>query len=350
MERLPLDVQTLYSELLERLVALEAERSVGAVPGCFVTKTVKGNVYCYFQQPVPGGSPRQVYVGRREPVLERVVRRHREQGGFFKSTRKDIQRLCAALRAGGVGATDPPTAKVLSALADAGVFRLGGVLVGTQAFRVLGNLLGVRWTSGSLRTQDVDIAAEAQLAVAVPFLEADVPSALESLDLGFLPVPPFDPRHPSTSFKVRGKALRVDLLTPAASSAQRTPVYLPRLKAAAQPVPMLDLLVAEPVRGAVVGGEGVLVNVPSPGRFALHKLWVSRRRDAASQAKAGKDLFQALEVLEVLVEDRPGDLVAAWEAAPEAGTWRSGVREGLDALARAAPDTARRVREVLVPV
>ncbi len=82
---------------------------------------------------------------------------------------------------------------------------------------------------------------------------------------------------------------------------------------------------AEPVRGVVVGGgEGVPVNVPSPGRFALHKLWVSRRRDVTDQAKAAKDLLQAQQILDVLVEDRPGDLAAAWEEASEVRTLSSG--------------------------
>ena len=41
---------------------------------------------------------------------------------------------------------------------DGGVFRLDGVLVGTHAFLVLGNILGVPWDGGSIRTQDIDIA------------------------------------------------------------------------------------------------------------------------------------------------------------------------------------------------
>ena len=68
--------------------------------------------------------------------------------------------------------------RVLRALADAGVFHTGGVLVGTHAFIVFGNLLGVRWAS-SLRTQDVDIAADPKLDIAVPGMSADLPSALE---------------------------------------------------------------------------------------------------------------------------------------------------------------------------
>lgn len=69
--------------------------------------------------------------------------------------------------------------------------------VGTHAFIVLGSLLGVRWAT-SLRTQDVDIA--------VPGINADLPSALDSLEMGFLPVSGLDPKSPTTSFKVRGQS------------------------------------------------------------------------------------------------------------------------------------------------
>jgi hypothetical protein len=58
-----------------------------------------------------------------------------------------IERLCAMLRHGGAMVTDTPSARVISGLANAGVFRLGAVLVGTHAFIALGNLLGVRWES-----------------------------------------------------------------------------------------------------------------------------------------------------------------------------------------------------------
>ena len=63
-------------------------------------------------------------------------------------------------------------------------------------------------------TQDIDIAAETSICVALRAAGSDVPAILEGLEMGFLPVPHLDPRKPSTSYKVRGKGLRVDLLTP----------------------------------------------------------------------------------------------------------------------------------------
>lgn len=175
--------------------------------------------------------------------------------------------------------TDTASARVVRGLADAGVFNAGGVLVGTHAYIALGNLLGVRWES-ALKTQDIDIAAVPQLDIALPELDADVPSALESLEMGFLPVPGFDPASPTTSFKVRGQSLRVDSLTPSARTRTR-PVVIRRLGAAARALRFLDY---------------------------------ASERPAATQAKRLKDLTQAAELIEVLAEDRPGDLTLAWEA------------------------------------
>jgi hypothetical protein len=68
--------------------------------------------------------------------------------------------------------------------------------------------------------------------------------------MGFFPVPPFNPKGPSTLFRVRGSLLRVDLLTTAAGRARPSPVFLPRWNAAAMPLRYLDYLLEEPVRAA----------------------------------------------------------------------------------------------------
>lgn len=60
--------------------------------------------------------------------------------------------------------------------------------------------------------------------------------------------------------------------------------------------------------------RGVLVNVPNPARFAVHKLVVSQRRPVAQQTKVRKDIQQASELLSFLLEDRPGDVWMALEA------------------------------------
>ncbi|MHB1341912.1 MAG: GSU2403 family nucleotidyltransferase fold protein [Coriobacteriia bacterium] len=347
MERQPLEIATLYAELLEQLTALEAGRAIGHVPGSFVTKRIKGADYYYYQYLEPGGTKRQTYVGKRDSLLDAFVERHAQGRERFSADATSIHRLASLLRVGGAMVTDAPSARTLAALANAGVFRLGGVLVGTHAFVAIGNLLGMRWTGHGLRTQDLDVAAPGTLGVAVPNLTADVPGVLKGLEMGFLPVPGFDPASPSTSFKVRGKGLRVDLLTPA-KSGESAPVPVPRLRAAAQPLRFLDLLLESTVRAAIIDGGAVLVHVPDPARFALHKLIVAGERPTAMAVKSEKDVRQAAVVLHVLSEDRPGDVALAWEAVTARGKEATArARRGLSALARFSPGIAQGVESLL---
>ncbi len=59
------------------------------------------------------------------------------------------------------------------------------------------------------------------------------------------------------------------------------PVVIKGLNSAAEPVRFLDYLIEENQPAAVPMGSGLLIRIPAPARFALHKLVVSRRRPAA---------------------------------------------------------------------
>ncbi|MGA1795101.1 MAG: GSU2403 family nucleotidyltransferase fold protein [bacterium] len=348
MGKLPLTTQTLYAELVEQLVALEARRSIGSLPGCFTFKTVKGESYVYFQYSDMHGSPKQVYIGRKTPALDKVIDRFQEERERNREDIENIQLLCAQLRAGGILLTDTSSARVLKVLADSGVFRLSGVLIGTYAFTVLGNVLGVRWKGAAIKTHDIDIAGGKRMEIALPEIHADIPQSLESLNMGFLPVPPLDPRHPSTSFKVRGNPLRVDILTPSRTHMTHKPVTISRFRTAAQPLRFLDFLIERPVQAAIVDGGGVLVNIPSPSRFALHKLLVAKERDVSMHHKTEKDIIQAVQVLDVLMDERPGDLPLACQGLKKRGTvWINKLRAGLSELKGRNPDVYDHLERLL---
>ena len=89
------------------------------------------------------------------------------------------------------------------------------------------------------------------------------------------------------------------------------PIPLPHLNVAAQPLEGLEYLIEKTTKAAVVGGGGILVNVPLPARYALHKLWVAKSRPVSEQTKARKDRAQARQVVEVLLADRAGDIEEA---------------------------------------
>jgi len=132
---------------------------------------------------------------------------------------------------------------------------------------------------------------------------------------------------------VRGRALRLDLLTPAQGARSGRPIPIPRLRAAAQPLEFLDYVIEGAISVPLLNGGATLVNVPDPARFALHKLIVSGRRQAFEQAKAVKDRQQAGELLAALYDDRRGDLTLAVEALNKrAAAWRIRLRRELAKL------------------
>lgn len=143
-----------------------------------------------------------------------------------------------------------------------------------------------------------------------------------------------NPRNHSFSYKVRGHALRVDVLTPA-NGKEESPVFFPQWNAAAQPLPYLDYLLADPLAGLVISGGPVFVKVPQPARFALHKLIVQGERWAGESARSGKDIYQSGQVLSLLLSERPGDIVLAWEGLRAKGSsWVKKMQAGLFLLGK----------------
>jgi hypothetical protein len=329
-DKIDLATQTLYAELLDRLRLREAHRSIGDVPGSFVSKTIGTRAYIYFQFSEPGGKTQQIYLGEKSTSLDLVIQDYARDKTEKREFALSIERLSAQIREGGGLTTPHAAARVLGALAQAGVFRAGGVLVGTHAFTILGNLLGRRWENRALMTQDIDVAIP-PIALALPRPSA-VPAigdVLERLKMGFLPVPPFNHRHPSVSFRVRGNPLRVDVLTPAKGREAAT-VYLPHFASGATALPYLDFVMEEAVDGAVVDGGGVSVRVPHPARFALHKWLVSQSRGATEGSRALKDLDQSAQILGVLADERPEDIRRGWEQIRNRGKrWASLAGKGL---------------------
>jgi hypothetical protein len=339
--RLAETVQTLYAELLDQLRAADAEAAVRGLSGTFVSKEIRGRTYWYLQRS-EGATKRQIYVGAESPELLAQI----DQRAGVATDEKQRHDLVAMLQAGGMYRESASIGVVLRVLADAGVFRVGGVLVGTQAFTTIANMLGVSFEKGSLRTADVDVAHDRSIPLGlldVP--EVDVLERLRARDPGFFAVPGLDSREPSTSFKVRGRDLRVDFLTPPARGAtSMKPIYLPHLRVAAQPLPGLDYVIEGNVDAAAIVGSGVRVNLPAPARFALHKLWLAGMRPVSETAKARKDLRQAEQLLEVLIDDRPADITSAWSALIRRGTLSRGVKT---ALQRLSPSLNDRLRPLL---
>ena len=88
-------------------------------------------------------------------------------------------------------------------------------------------------------------------------------------------------------------------------------------------------------------GNAVLVSVPHPARYALHKLIVYGERTGSFAAKSTKDLHQAASLLAYYREHRPWEIDEAWADLVSRGKgWQRRAMQGVAALDRFYPDIA----------
>lgn len=326
IQRVGGETMVLYADLLERLNVFEAIRSVASLPGEFITKKIKGALYHYYQATLPG-SRVQFYLGRDDDNMQRLIAERNKGREPTYTDQRLFQQLAAQIIAGGVTAVPAEIARVVNCMANSAVFKVGGVLVGSVALNILATHLGVHLQESLRTTQDVDIASPLRVKMAVPDMKADVPASIESLRMGFFPVPRLSNKEPSTSYAIRGKTLRIDLLTPMRSENNK-PVIIQRFNAAAQPLKYLDYLLENPVNAAMISGIPCLVKVPQPVRFAFHKLIISQERDVSSAGKKKKDVLQAKALLEILREDMPAEIEKAKaEIFKKSGSWIKNLRK-----------------------
>ena len=320
---------TAYQDLRRLLL----DEAVSDLRGTLVLKDVNGRNYWYDHYRI-GSDSKDRYIGEDGPELRARLDRHKALAAEREARSKNRARLIRLLRAEGAIPVDRETGAMLRAFSLAGFFRVGGVLVGTQAFRLYEGELGVRiGVNDMAMTADIDIAGFEQLSVSIgDHVEEEAAVLLRQLE--FTPVPELDPKTVWRWKQVKGDAL-VEFLTPSFGEDEgiRT---LPSLGVQARALHYMNYLIAEPIQAAALYRDGVLVRIPRPERFAIHKLIVANRRQAGEDAlKSRKDRAQAAFLIHVLAEDRPYDLKEAYETARDMGPkWR----ERIDATLERMPE------------
>lgn len=333
-EFFPLQYRTIYAEALERLEELEAGNVMAALTSCsWFVKTVHGREYVYAQGRVADGSNKQVYLGPYNDRTKLVLERFDQGKAEAVKERKSIDALGKLLRGAGMPGLDPVEWRVVAALAADGVFRVGGVLVGTIAYRCLAGLLGVRLASASAFTADIDIAGNSVPVGIIP--EVVCPqSALDRLEMGFSPMMEADPALYGTRLQTRDGDFKVEFLTPLTGKDDGKQVEIRQLGVPAIPLRFLDYLIADPVRAIALGRKPVLVQVPAPERFAVHKLIVSQERQKLS-LKSQKDLEQSFDLQQVLQKLDPAGLEEAFAQGRDRGPgWARRIDKGQEAMIR----------------
>jgi hypothetical protein len=212
------------------------------------------------------------------------------------------------------------------------------VLVGTHVFVALGNALGVRWTEAD-RTLDVDFAhAGRNVSIGLPAtIRVDVHEALTSLEMGLLPITQFTGNVGARYRNPKDPDLRLDFVT--TRHRGDDPVHVPNLNVALQSLKFMEFMLEETTQGLALCAEGAtVVNLPTPARYAVHKLIVHGERPLREHAKAVKDLQQAAALATYFLEERPTDFRKAWRDAVGRGAgWRRRVEQGRAALVRLEP-------------
>ncbi len=313
-----------YHDLLRSL----GDEQVATLRGSPRLEQRSGRRYWYDTYRV-GDQVRKSYIGEDTPELSERIAKHRDTVRRNKDGASHRARLVRLLRAEGLLPTDGGTGSILNAMAKIGVFRLGGTIVGTHAFRLYEGELGLRYSfDQSAQTDDLDIAQFERLSLALDD-SVDTPLPETFRDLGFAPVPSLDGAAVWKWKQSRTETL-IEFLTPSFRPEEDIR-DLPALGVSAQSLHFLNYLIADPIKAAVLYRSGVLVQIPRPERFAIHKLIVAdRRRGGPDALKSVKDRAQAAFLISVLAEDRPDDLAEAYEAAIGNGVkWRDRIAASL---------------------
>jgi hypothetical protein len=332
-----------FAELMDILLAAATLRNAKSLRGSFAKKTVKGNDYWYYQFTDVDGKPRQVYIG---PESDRVRELIEAAHAGKKTDDAHLQETIARAVRAGYATTPVKQFKIISRLADYGFFAAGGVLAGTHAFLAIGNLLGVRWQEEA-HTQDVDFAhAGKNISIALPSsFRVDLYDAIESLEMGFVPLSTFGGKYGATYVNPESKEERIDFLTPV-TGLSANPVYIESMGIALQPMKFMELSLSRVARSAILSSAGtgaVAVNVPDPALFAIHKLIVAVLRGVADP-KSAKDITQAAAIIDYYAGHGQTEFQANWqETAARGPSWKKHMTEGLKRLEGMYPEVHARI-------
>jgi len=334
---LSLSAQTAYAELFSQTQAFELSNALAGLVGAFHKRLLKGREYWYFAYRDIDQKLRMVYVG---PDSERI----RDLVLRFEESKLDKPLVVPARMAitAGCAPVAPKHFRIIRRLSEYGFFRAGGILIGTHAFLAMGNMLGVRWRDGAA-TLDVDFAhAGRNVSLALPAdLKIDVHGALESLEMGLLPIAQFNGKAGAQYRNPKDQELRLDFVTSMTRDGE--PVLMPNLNVALEPLKFMEFSLEQPIQGCIFSSLGsCIVNLPAPERYAVHKLIVYGERPVNERSKAVKDLLQAASLVSYFLDNGlAGVFNTAWRDAIGRGPgWEDRANQGRQAMLKIASELA----------
>jgi hypothetical protein len=341
IKKFDVSLHTVYAQAKELALAQKAVPILTA--GSLQTEERAGGRFVYRYRYAASGKRTAEYLG---PASDAETAAKVEQAREEIRDQAAIGEYSQKLRRIGFYSADNSTVVTVASLFNAGVFGGGGVLIGTHAFGVIMNELGVS-ASPFPMTEDVDVARAGRIELAA-LPEGGFLDLLKQTGLPFHEVPTLKRGARSTSFKVRGRKLKVDLLIPARGKPY-TSVKVPELGAHAMGLPYLESLLKATIPSVLIGRDRIVpVFVPHPGWFCVHKLALFELRSGGDSAKREKDVFQAAVLASALAQDQDFLLIEAIEKMDSKlrSKVKAGVRRAL-ALLKDGPAEAARLLKPL---
>jgi hypothetical protein len=319
LRRLPLNVITLYADLAQNVRKSSLEH------GSVVTRKKRGRSYLYAVRK-DGGTRVETYLGPADApeamAKADALRRGAEQAKSLRST-------VSLLKQARVPAPALPLGRVLEAVANAGLFDRGVVLVGTAAFQTYACIVGYQFPKSAVMTNDADLLVASFVGGEE---KIDIESVLQRADPTFKAQMQRDDRLPK-QFKA-SNSFSVEILTKYGRG-RKSPVLFEDLGCSAEALSFMEYLAEESMEAVALYGTGVLVRVPPPMRYAIHKLLIAQERRNLFAAKKTKDLAQAKDLIDIFLETNGDELERAIADARRKGPqWRKNIDASLAAIGR----------------
>ena len=340
LKRFDLSFRTAYAQAKE--AALAQSNVPLLTPGSVQIEIRGGSKFAYRYRYDASGKRVAGYLGPEGAGETTASLRAAEEeirvGAIFAQYSRDLRRV-------GFYGADNSTLVTVAQLFNAGIFAGSAVLVGSDAFGALLNELGYSTTFPM--TEDVDIARARRIQIAA-LPEGGFLALLRETGLPFQEVPELKRGAPPTSFKVRGRTLKVDLLVPSKGAPYRR-IRVPELGAHATGLPFLEYLLQDPTQSILLGRDRIVpIVVPNAGRYCIHKLAVYALRPASDNPKRDKDAFQAATLAAALAPEQDVLLLDAVDAMNKAirAKARHGARRALEWLGGDPPEAAQVLEQI----
>jgi hypothetical protein len=102
----------------------------------------------------------------------------------------------------------------------------------------------------------------------------------------------------------------------------------------------MELSLQDPMRSTLIARSGpIVVNLPRPQRYAVHKLLVYGERPQNQRTKARKDVAQAAALIDYLLVHDTAEIAAMWLDVDGRGPgWRTRLSQGFKMMTTLYPD------------